>query len=218
MKRIGVLSLLLIPLCLTHAQSFDGGYILKQRNPQTTEGYYFQENNEFTWFKFSDNNKQYGRGTYTRINTSITLNFGKAPRHLDIQVAETDLNGTQTCNIEVRALHSNGPPLSGLKVILEKSNISEVTDTRGRASIEIRQPLDNDKVIFELDGNRTEWKTFPLKGIDMLFALVVDDAIKYREDQKLTTNFKKSGRSIQIGIQPSFKKVRQRRFTNIYER
>lgn len=212
MKRIGVTSFLLLFALLCHSQPLSGSYILQQPNSNRAEGYSFSDNGQFSWFRFSSTNKEFGRGTYSLSNNTITFNFQTAQRQFDIQVAESELNQSGFCNVEVRALHSNGQPLSGLKVILEKSNVVETTNNKGQASIEIRQPVDTDKIIFELDGVQTPWKTFPLKGVDLLFALVVDDNIRYRENETITSDFKKTNKSIVLSSQASFRKVSERQF------
>ena len=217
MRYIAAIFLLLIFPALTSNAQFNSSYILKIDDNKIIEGYKFTNSGKFTWFKTSGDNKELGEGTYTVLNKSIALEFRQALQHFDVQVSEREPNDQQMAIIEVRAIHSNGPALSNLKITLEKSNITQYTNSRGQATIEIKKPLTQDRINFNFPGFNTFSENITLEGISSLFGIVVDDTIKYREAQTLNASFKRSLFSMTINS-TRFKKVRKGKFRKSYER
>lgn len=100
----------------------------------------------------------------------------------DLQLNESQVNSNGNCVIEIRAIHSDGRPVSALKAILKNSNIIQETNAQGVVRIEVNNPLPEDEIHVELKGYSTPGQTIKLKGFNHFFGIVVEDEpVKHRK-------------------------------------
>jgi len=104
----------------------------------------------------------------------ISLSAHAQPQ-FDLQLNESRVNPDGDCVIEIRAIHSDGRPVLGLKAILRSSNVTQVTDAQGVARIEIKNPLPGDEIQVEFKGYTTPGQSIKLKGFNHFFGIVVED-------------------------------------------
>lgn len=163
----------------------------------------FADDNSFFWQQGGN----MGAGIYRVRNDSIILTFDRVHRGFDIQIDESLPNSSNASRIEIHGIHVDGKPLVGVKINLANSKIHAVTDKSGIATIDIKDPLANDVITLSLDG--VESSPFPkkIRGYNILVAVVLDNAIKYRDKQKVAFHFREKGQTIFLNNE-SFEETR----------
>ena len=214
MRLLSVVFIVLISFS-ARSQSFEGGYVPGNQAAAVQEGYYFWETGQFDWFRTSKSEKKYGNGHYTINGDSIQLEFETARRHFDLQLNESQTNPSGDCIIEVRAIRSNGTPFQGLTTILRRSNITHDTDHRGISRIEIHKPLPDDEILIELNGYLTPGRPIKLQGFNHIFGIVIDETLKYRDNEVISLFFKRTSRKLRLA-HTILKKISQKKFLALY--
>ncbi len=169
------------------------------------ESYCFHDNH-FSWQRSTNNKKEIGNGTFTIKGDSIQLNFETAIREFEISVNIYPAL-SETVNFTVNAIRSNGTPIQGLQLTLQKSNLHFQTNIKGEAQIEIPNPLLNDELFVEYKGQKSPGLKVDLKGYNNLLGIVIDEDVMYKENQSVTLPYKKSGKKIKINGR-SFSKLK----------
>lgn len=169
------------------------------------ESYCFRDN-QFSWQRLINNKKEIGNGTFAIKGDSIQLNFGTAVREFDISVSSSPAN-SENVTIRINAMRSNGTPIQGLKITLQKSDLRAQTNTKGEAQIDIPKPMLNDELSVEYNGQRSPGLKLDMKGFNNLLGIVIDEDVQYRENQSVTLPYRKSGRKIKINGR-SFNKLK----------
>lgn len=213
-------SMLLLNAKTSFAQAFEGGFVYQNSSTNNQEGYYFRKDGEFSWFKITTNGKELGTGNYTVTHDSLQLNFHTAQRQFDIQAQSSFKARGSNSTIRVNAMRSTGAPFPGLKFVLLKSNIKGETDLSGTTEVAIptsRSKRDN--IHFEVDGYRTINLPIDLDGMSHFYAVVIDDAVRYREN--VTARFKRilSRRTLTLtgsNGEMIFKKTKHGKFMDLF--
>jgi hypothetical protein len=219
LKIIVTISGMFLSLTSIHSQGLKGGYIFK--TGQEKEAYYFWKDGEFIWFKFTGKSRQYGKGQYVFDNDSLRLKFGIARRNFDLKSQVSLRSRSKKSLLEVRAITSNEKPVKGIRSILQHSNIVSVTDSSGNSKIEIDDAIQRDVIRFEVEGYEgygTIDQSISLKGVDIFFVILIDEATTYVENQTITLNATKSNNSIRINRgdkSDKFKRILKRRYLGL---
>jgi hypothetical protein len=121
------------------------------------------------------------RDLFAVLFVLISFSVNGQPQ-FDLQLNESHVNPNGNCVIEIRAIHSDGKPVLGLKAILKNSNIIQETNAQGVATIEINNPLPEDEIRVELKEYSTPAQSIKLKGFNYFFGIVVEDEpVKHRK-------------------------------------
>jgi hypothetical protein len=216
MRVFTILLLFAIFLNFT-THDFEGGYLSEKENK---EGYYFwTDTKEFSWFKFQNNFKEFGRGTFEQTSDSITLNFGPARKQFDIKEGKEFVErGNES--VEIAFTDADGKPIEGLEIKLEKLGLRAITDKNGVATLDTKgTKIDKDEIDFRTEKYRTYQQTVYLKRQRYNFIVVADKGRKYKENQTEKLKFAIKGKEIEISHGKNknyFKPVTRNRFMDLY--
>jgi len=215
--RAFVILLLLTTFLNFTRNDFEGGYLSDGENK---EGYYFwTDTKEFSWFKFQNGTKQFGRGTFEQTSDSITLNFGPARKQFDVTENKEFVDrGSES--IEIVFSDVDGKPLEGLVVTLEKLGSIAITNKNGVATLETKfAQNDKDEIDFRIGDYRTYQQTIYLKCERYRFSVVADKERQYKENQTEKLRLVAKGKQIEISDGKSsryFRRVTRNRFMDLY--
>jgi len=86
--------------------------------------------------------------------------------------------------------------------MLTQSEITNTTDRDGIANINITNPNETDEIVLNIKGAVSPGPVVKLKGYDVTLGIVIDETIKYRENESLSFHFQKSKRKIMVDGKP----------------
>lgn len=221
-KKYFILLAMLMLGISVYSQALTGGFILT--NEDRKEGYYFWNNGEFIWFRFTSYEKDYGEGRFVYNGDVAKLKFGRARRKFDVKDTQEFPTTTGKAFVQVKATTSGGIPVKGVRSILQKSNIVATTDSTGYSRIEIARSLPADEIRFEIEGyegHGTVDVSLNLLGKTNLFEVIIDDKIKYTEDQNVSLDLTRGKKSIIIGRdgeREEYRSISKTKFLDYYHR
>jgi hypothetical protein len=222
MKKFLIAFAILIGSTPSYSQVLNGGYMLHEKNLK--EGYYFWDNGEFIWFRFTENEKEYGEGKYVYNGDVVTLNFAKARRKFDLKDSESFPLPGKKAVVDVNAITSANIPVKGVRLILKRSDVVLTTDSSGYSIVEIADAVPSDEVRFELagyEGYGTIDTSVTLRGRRNRFVIVVDDKIRYKEDQELSLKLIRGKKWITINRDEksgTYNSVSKNKYLDFYHR
>ncbi|HMJ71181.1 MAG TPA: hypothetical protein VK508_19910 [Cyclobacteriaceae bacterium] len=203
------------------SQTFEGGFVRQEAGTGNCEAYYFWKDGQFSWFRINGNEKALGNGNYSIKDGSIELAFAQARRQFDLQAESAIPTKENRSVVKVNAMRSTGVPFPGLRFVLNESRLIGETDRSGTATVTIDNPPAKDNIHFEVDGYGTYDTRIQLRGVNIFYAFVIDDAIRYRENTVAKFKFIYSRRKLDLmdatGTH-SFKKTSRKKFMDTYHK